>query len=177
MDTLKEFSIPIKGLKTGIHHFNFTLDKHFFDAFEDSIIKDGNFQVQLEFDKRPDLFVLVFQFKGAVKTACDRCLETIDLPVENSQQLLVKFSDEPKDDSEVVYITTTLTAFNVAKYIYEYINLALPLIKVYDCENDNPRPCNDKMLDYLDPSEQEDGNNSNPIWDELKKLGKSSGDN
>ena len=169
MDALKQFSIPIKGLKNGIHQFDFQLDKAFFEAFEASIIKDGRFNVQLEFDKRPDLFVLDFIFEGAVKTACDRCLEIIDLPVKSSERLLVKLADEPKEEDEIVYITDTLTIFNVAKYIYEFINLSLPLIKVYDCEDDNPPPCNEKMLNYLDP-EPEEETKANPIWDQLKNL-------
>lgn len=170
MDALKQFSIPIKGIQNGVHQFDFQLDTAFFEAFEDSIIKEGFFDVKLEVDKRPDMFVLVFSFEGTVKTACDRCLEIIDLPVEGSEQLLVKLAETPSEEAEIVYITPTLTSLNVAKYIYEFINLSLPLIKVYDCENDTPRPCNDNMLDYLEPDDNEE--KSNPIWDALKDLNK-----
>ncbi|NJN33387.1 MAG: hypothetical protein HC817_03165 [Saprospiraceae bacterium] len=47
MDNLKEFSIPIKGLKTGVHEFNFHIEKSFFEQFEGSAIQDGDFQVHL----------------------------------------------------------------------------------------------------------------------------------
>ena len=170
MDPLKKFAIPISGLKNGIHQFNFQVDKGFFDAFEESIIKDGLFDVQLDFDKRVDMFVLVFTFNGTARTNCDRCLEKIDLPIEGTEQLIVKVAETPSEEDEIVYITDTLSSLNVAKYIYEYIHLGMPLIKVYDCENDDPMPCNEKILDILDQKESEENKSTNPVWDELKKL-------
>ena len=44
----------------------------------------------------------------------------------------------------------------MAKYIYEYIVLSLPLIKVYDCENDDPLPCDEELLERLEVEDTED---------------------
>lgn len=174
MQPLEQFSIPIKKIKSGIHQFDFQLDKTFFKSFKDSMVQDGTFNVQLEVDKRPDMFVLDFEFTGTVKTTCDRCLVDIDLPVEGKEQLIVKLAEEPSEEDEIIYITDRLIKFNVAKYIYEYVSLSLPIVKVYDCENDDPIPCNETILDILDPEEREEPEEKqvNPIWDELKKLNK-----
>ena len=174
MQPLEQFSIPIKKIKPGIHLFDFKLDKTFFESFEDSMIKDGVFDVQLELDKRPDMFVLNFALEGTIKTTCDRCLVNIDLPVKGEEQLIVKLAEDSSEEDEIVYITDRLIKFNVAKYIYEYVSLCLPIVKVYDCENDDPIPCNETILDILESEEKEEPaeNQANPIWDELKKLNK-----
>lgn len=169
MSELKHFSIPVQGLKIGTHQFDFQVDKYFFEHFETSVIKDGNFDVRLFFDKRSDMFVLDFEFKGHVITDCDRCLANIQLPVEGENQLLVKFSEEPQEEAEVIYILKGVSEFNVAKFVYEYITLALPMIKVYDCEEEDPPVCNFENLDYLDNDAEEEESTSS-VWDELKKL-------
>jgi uncharacterized protein len=179
MDPLITYSIPVKGLYNGIHQFEFQIDRFFFENFEQSPVTEGDVQVRLDFDKHPDMYVLQFELAGTVRTECDRCLAEIDLPIASSQRLLVKFSlEEEEDEADIAYISPEASLFNVAQYIYEFICLALPIIKAYDCEDQSPRPCNEEMLRYLrhseedsaleeDEAEQED---PNPIWDELKKL-------
>ncbi len=169
MEALKEFTIPIEGLGYGVHYFDFQIDKAFFDHFPTSPIKNGNFNLKLHFDKRPDMLVLTFEFKGAFKTDCERCLENINLPLKDSLQIVVKYSDETEEEAEIVYISTETKLLNVAKYAYESICLAIPLIKVCD-EIDDP-PCNQSMLDYLENVEEEP-NTENPIWEALKKFKK-----
>jgi len=173
MKSLNHFSIPIQGLKDGMHQFDFQVDKAFFANFENSQIEDGNFDVNLYFDKRPDMYIMTFSYEGSVQTACDRCLVDIKLPLKGDNQLMVKFAEVPSEEAEVIYIIRGMNELNVAKYVYEFISLAIPILKVYDCENDDPPPCNNEMLGYLNQTNQEqkeEGNSSNPIWDTLKDL-------
>lgn len=172
MEALVEFSIPIKGLLDGVHKYKFNIDRSFFSHFEQSPIQDGSFEVALKFDKRPEMFELNFAFKGTAKQACDRCLVQVDLPLEGEDRLLVKFSEEPvEEDADVVFIPRDISSFNVAKYVYEYICLSLPLINIFECESLPNPPCDQKVLDRLEQMEHpEDGDESEPnsIWDELK---------
>lgn len=172
MNGLVEYTIPVKGLGNGMHQFSFQIDSSFFQHFEKAPIQDGKIDLSVIFDKRSDMYILQFEFQGTVKTECDRCLEQIDLPVSGNQRLLVKFSEEPeKEEAEVIYISPETQQLNVAHYAYEYICLSLPLIKTYDCEKDKNRVCNEEMLGYLEQEEDIiDNTESNPIWDELKKL-------
>ena len=174
MSELNAFTIPLKGLKSGIHEYAFEITDWFFKHFPESPIKEGNFAIKLFFDKRPDMLVLTFDVKGSVKTNCDRCLTAIDLPIQDSQQLLFKYAEEAKEDAEVVYITRNTNVLNVARYIYEYICLAMPMIKVYNCEEDEQVPCNEEMLQYLDRSNisLQEEQEKQSIWDELKKFKK-----
>lgn len=182
MDTLKPFKIPIKGLKPGIHQYQFDVDRLFFSHFEKSPIEEGNIKVELKIDKRPEMLVLDFDFFGKTATSCDRCLANIQLPLTGKDQLVVKFSEiDKEDDEEVVYLPWETPELNVAPFIYENIVLSLPMIKVYDCETEAPQPCDKKMLEYLNndqsiPSAEAQGEepeNSNSIWSELKKNFKS----
>jgi len=170
MKTLNHFSIPIQGLKEGVHHFNFDIDQEFFKEFENSPIQESNFEVQLTLDKRADMLVLDFDFKGSFRTDCDRCLADINLPVKSSQQLIVKYSEDEREEVELIYISSERSELNVARFIYEVICLAVPMIKTYNCEDENPKVCNEKVVNFLE--KKEDSQESNPIWDELNKLKK-----
>ena len=180
MDPLIAYSIPVKGLHSGIHQFDYQIDHSFFESFEDAPIKEGAIKLEVDFDKRDDMFVLWFRFSGTVGTACDRCLVAIDLPIEGEERLLIKLTETPEEiseDPDVVFVSSEIQKLNIAPYAYEFICLSLPLIKVYDCEEDTPRPCDQEMLKYLSQNSsssaeeaEEESQESNPIWDALKDL-------
>lgn len=178
MGNLKEFSLPIKGLKNGVHEYNFDIQEDFFNNFENTPIEKGEFKVHLTFDKRDSFFELVFEIDGTIRTECDRCTAGISLPVSDSQYLTVKYSiEEREEDAEVVYITPEASKLNVAKYIYEFICLSIPFHKVYDCENDDPQPCDFDVLNLISPDvtpsvqeeEKESEKKKNP-FDDLKNM-------
>jgi uncharacterized protein len=175
MDPLVPYTLPLKGLKNGIHTFHFQIGRDFFEHFEESPLEDGHFDLQLEVDKRPDLLVLDFDFAGKAFTECDRCLADIQLPVKGQNRLLVKFTeDDGEDEADVFYLDPEVSSFKIAQFVYEYICLALPMIKVYDCEKDVPKPCDEEMLKYLKKDSESEENN-NPFKEALKNLNKISG--
>lgn len=170
MDALRVFSLPIQGLKNGVHSFSYQLDNEFFGHFEESPIEAANIEAQVELDKRSDLLLFNFSLEGRVGAECDRCTAQIQLPVEIQEQLIVKFGeqeDADENDDEIVFIPHDAPSLNLAKYLYEYAVLALPLINTYDCEAEAEPPCNREVLAFL--SEKED-TKDNPIWDALKNL-------
>ena len=172
MDALAEFSIPVAGLKIGTHSFDFQIDSDFFCHFPDSLIKEGIFKVQLAFEKRFDIYELLFSFDGYTKTPCDRCLAEINFPVSGENRLLVKFADDFLEDAEVIYIPLKTEELNVAKYIYEYISLAIPLVKTYNCEAEIEKPCDEQMLAFIQKNKRDKKETStpNPVWEELKNI-------
>ena len=170
MDTFVAYILPIQGLKTGVHHFKFEVDNAFFAQFEDAPVQEGKIFFELELDKRPDMMLFDFTMEGTVKAECDRCTATIDLPLEDERQLIVKFGEEDVevDDDEVIFIPKDAPVFNVAKYLYEFVVLALPITNTYDCEDDAEPPCNFEVLKHLKPDTDEGSTNS--IWDSLRDL-------
>lgn len=167
-----QYRLPLKGMGEGVHHFTFRVKWDFFSQFADSPVDDGNIELELEVDKRPGLYDLAFAFRGTIATECDRCLADIDLPVSGEQRLLVKLAEEERnEEADVVYIHPEDPFLNVARFIYEFIVLAIPMIKVYNCEKEEARRCNERMLGFLEAqSAEEKTEGTNPLWDELKKL-------
>lgn len=157
-----------------MHLFDFQIDADFFQLFEASPVQDGHFQVRLYFDKKPDLFVLVFDFAGYVVTDCDRCLEPIQLPVSGREQLIVKITElELEEEADVIYLSSYAHELNVAKYMYEFICLAIPMHRVYDCGQDAQAPCNRDILKFISgstdqASEPPAADAENPLWSALK---------
>ncbi len=170
MNALVPFVIPIRGLFPGLHDYTFEIDASFFEQFENAPVQDGDVEVRLELNKQSDMYVLHFDFEGTVKTDCDRCLAPINLPIEGAERLLVKYSlEETSEEAEVIFIHPETPKLDVSKYVYEFICLAIPMIKTYDCQAEDERPCDDKMLGFLETQNEEE-QQDNPIWDALKKL-------
>jgi uncharacterized metal-binding protein YceD (DUF177 family) len=170
MNAFVAYSIPVQGLKTGIHHFRYTVDSAFFSCFEESPVGNAEVGFELVFDKRPDMIVLDFSLKGHVEVECDRCTATINLPLEDERQLIVKYGEaEEGEDDEVLFLSREAFEINIARYLYEFTVLALPITNTYDCENDQKPPCNFEILKYLKTDENKDDSGS--VWDALKGIG------
>ncbi len=167
MESLIAYSIPFSGLNDEVYLFDYQIDKAFFECFPETLITDGNFQVHVEFDKKPNVINILIDFKGNIDVTCDRCLEMMKLPLNGQNQLLLKYSEEFREEAEIIYITRELEEINIAKYIYEFISLAIPLIKTHDLVPDEE--CDESMRSFLeikDHSTPED----NPLWNQLKDI-------
>ncbi len=169
MDPFLAYSIPIQGLKSGVHQYTFELDHEFFRHFEDSPIEHGLITAALQLDKRPDMLVLDFSFQGYCHAECARCTAPIRLPVEGARQLVVKYGDaEGEDEDEVVFIHREASALKIASYLYEFAILSMPIINAYNCQDDEHPPCDFEVLKYLENGAEASA--SNPVWDALKGL-------
>lgn len=171
MDPLISYSLPVSGLRDGLHHFDFQIDDHFFAAFESSAITSGDIDVHLTFDKQPSLFVLDFRIEGTIKQECDRCLELFDLPISVENSLKVKFDDNERDEDEVVYVSRERRQLNVARFIYEFVHLAIPMVKTHDMAEEE---CDPSFLEYLNKEEEQEPEKESEekpsVWDALKRL-------
>lgn len=172
MKALAAYRIPLKNLKDGIHHFHFDLNESFFHSFDKDIFQKGFFEVELEFDKRSNLFVLHFDIKGTYQADCDRCLAKIDLPVEGRHRLIVKVEEGDKEDeAEVTYLDPSMDFFDAATFLNEFVRFSMPLKQVFDCTVVEPRPCDQVALKYL--SKQENSKEiqvEDSTWDILKEI-------
>jgi uncharacterized protein len=175
MTVLKEYTLPIQGLKNGIHRFNYAVDAAFFTHFEGSPIQNGRFDLSVELDKRDSFFELSFDFKGTTQTECDRCTANIQLPFGGSEKLVVKRTQEDiEEDTDIVFLSPDAHEFNIAQYVYEFICLSMPFNKTYDCDRENPKPCDTeilKLLGFLDaPSVPEAKTDKKNPFDGLKNM-------
>ncbi len=105
MDSLKEYNIDFVKLKLGQHAFNFKIDNSFFKLKENSLVEQGDVDVHLLIDKKERLMNFTFTFEGIVETECNRCLDSIKIPVSGKESIVIKITEEPKEsDGEIFYI-------------------------------------------------------------------------
>lgn len=156
------YIIPLTGSKPGVLMFRWRCDDAFFACFPESPIQTGDVDVTLSLDKQTDMLLLLFTLKGHLGLVCDRCTADIRYPFEVAHELIVKPGDAFKEEDDIVYLPPDATELNVAQFIYEFIVLSIPVRKTYACENDDPRPCDNGVLELL----QRDVNDSEKPVDE-----------
>ena len=171
MNVFSAYNIPIQGLKVGVHHYQYSIDGSFFRLFEESPVQEAALEFEVTIDKRSDMFLLEFVLQGTVGAICDRCTAPINLPISGDFELIVKYgeSDGVEDNDEVVFIPREVSHLNLAKYMYEFTILALPITNTFDCQGLPEPPCNFEILKFL-KSEEEDKTSN--IWDALRDLDK-----
>jgi uncharacterized metal-binding protein YceD (DUF177 family) len=172
LKALREYIINFGNLKLGKHEFEFDIDEKFFSEFEYSLVKSGQLKVILTLEKQTEtFFTLYFDLNGFIDLECDRCLDTFQFPVSSHHRILVKLdAKESGSNDELVFLGPEDYQIDVSPYIYEFINLSLPLRRV--CEEVGKK-CNPEMLAYLhkvnDKKEDED-EIADPRWKALKNI-------
>lgn len=175
LKTLKTYSIPFKGLKLGKHLFDFEITDAFFNEFEYSLVKKGKLDCKVELDKQETMMILDFTIKGFVDRTCDRCLSQFPEAVDVQERQIVKFAGEaePGDaDDEIMVLNRQDFEIDLSGLIYEYINLAVPMISVCNDEGNTPF-CDKEMLEKLNQlskSEEEKNIDPDPRWNVLKNI-------
>ena len=167
------FVIPFKGLKEGRYSFNFKIDNEFFEKFEESEIKEGNFLAVVEMDKRATHLDLLVKISGTALISCDRCLEVFPYPISCENRLIVKFGESiSNDDADAIFLSTDEYELELRQHLYEFIHLALPIRRVHPADENGKIGCNPEMIKKLNELliDEEKQNNRDPRWDELKKL-------
>ncbi len=174
MKSLRIYSIPFTGLKLGKHEFEYEINDSFFDEFEYSLVKKGALKCTVELEKQETMLILTFHITGVIFANCDRCLAQYPEPVVIHEQQIAKFSGESgadDEDEEIIVLSRSDHEIDVSKLIYEYINVALPLITV--CIDEGRTPfCDKEMLESLSKLSvnNEQNPHTDPRWDALKKF-------
>ncbi|HRY32544.1 MAG TPA: DUF177 domain-containing protein [Bacteroidales bacterium] len=162
----EQFVIPFSGLALGNHSFDFQIGKSFFEAFEDSGIRDGNISVLVEMEKQERMLVFSVEVKGTVNVPCDRCLDYFDLAFEGREVLYVKFGDAYREESaDVIIIPRTEHRYDLKQILYEVIQLSLPYQRIHP-GGDSGESCNPDILAKLESLRPRPA--ADPRWDALK---------
>lgn len=179
---MKEYGIAFKGLKEGEHLFNYHLKDAFFELFEQPQVETGDLMATVKLIKSSRMLEFQFQIDGEVGAICDRCLSEVMVPVNYEGTIYVNFGDEYDEPTEeIVVIPHEEHTFNIARFLYEFIVVSLPIRHVHPDNEDGTPGCDPEMLDRLSEymvdqepafTDEEDENEEpiDPRWDELKKL-------
>jgi len=184
------YKVDLKDMQQNVQEIEYLLDNQFFTNIGGEDIQKGKINTRLTITKRGGAFNLSFVFSGTVIVPCDRCLDDMDLPIETTAHLIVKFGKDYSEESdEIVIIPETEGVINLAWFLYEFVALAIPIKHVHA-----PGKCNKQMTSKLkkhsvksDDDEQsfesdgsddviitdDDSDNeerSDPRWDALRGL-------
>lgn len=166
VDRLKEYKIAFRGLGEGKHSFNYTLDKVFFGCFESTKDTEGEVEALVEIMKGALLMEVKLKISGTVRAVCDRCLGSVDLKIEGEMHLFVKQGiRESSNDDDFIVLAPDDDFLDLSSYLYEVYMLNYPMRVVHE-----DGECDEEMEKVLDEYIMEENKQTDPRWDELKKL-------
>lgn len=175
MKPLKEYTIPFIGLKLGLHHFNYNIEKTFFEYFEYDDFNDAKVNVDVTLLKNTTLLELNFKITGTVNVNCDLTNEAYNQIIENNFDLVVNFGDEYNDENiDILVLPHGAYEINIQQYIYELIVLAVPIKRIHPGVEDGT--LNSDILDKLKElspelsNKNKDNKDIDPRWNTLKNL-------
>lgn len=177
MNRRREFEIAFVGLKPGVHEFQYDIDDSFFEEFQQQDFKNCRAHVKVLLDKKGSFMQLRFEIGGTLEVICDRCSNNLPLDLWDEFVVTVKLAENPEqmneeeDDPDMYYIANSESHLDVANWIYEFINLSIPMQKVCEFEKMDGPYCNPdvkEMLQKLEPEEKKP--EENPIWKGLEKF-------
>ena len=177
MSFRREYEIAFVGLKPGIHEFDYVINDTFFEEFQEQDFKNCQAHVKLLLDKSSSSFlILKFEIGGSLEVICDRCNNSLPLQLFEEFVITVKMVEEPEvmndqeEDPDVYYISKTESHLHVADWIYEFINLSIPMQKMCGEDEKGNTKCNPEVLEMLKKMEVESKEYANPIWKGLEKF-------
>ncbi|MBN2520279.1 MAG: DUF177 domain-containing protein [Bacteroidales bacterium] len=171
MDFLDQYVISLKGLKDGEYKYTFEVLDKFFEHFEKSEINKANIIVEVIINKVLSVMTLIINISGEVEVECDRCLDKLMLPISISNTLYIKTETENKiDDDDIIYISDFEQQINVAQYIYEFVELNMPIKKTHPIDKYGKSMCNKEMLNKINELESKKTDDIDPRWENLKKF-------
>ncbi|GGM73941.1 DNA-binding protein [Dyadobacter beijingensis] len=182
---LSKYNIDIYGLEDKQYDYDMESGDAFFEEMEQDLIEQGHFKTHVVLNKSATMIQLRFQTKGSVTLTCDRSLETFEEPIDSDERIILKFGDHNEElTDEIEIINRNTNRINVARYVFDFIALSLPVKKLhpslrteeddFDLENDEE----EGTLVYTsggkteEGDEREDEEKIDPRWEALKNLKK-----
>lgn len=175
MSGKRDFDIAFVGLKPGIHNYSYEIGDEFFKHYDQQDFSQVKARVNLELDKKSSFMMLKFDVDGQLQVSCDRCGNALPLQLWDEFRIVVKLVDEPEvmndqeEDPDVYYLSRNESHLHLSDWIYEFINLSIPMTRMCsEAEMGGPY-CNKEVLEKLNKLKPDD-HNAQTIWKGLEKF-------
>lgn len=178
----RNFDIAFVGLKTGIHEFGYEINDKFFEDYQEQEFRNVHADVKLTIDKKNGFMLLKFEIGGKLEVTCDRCGNNLPLELWDEFNIVVKMVEDPEtmneqeEDPDVYYISKGESHLRTASWLYEFINLSIPMQRMCTPEQMGGPHCNKEVLAMLKKLDATENKPGNTIWKGLEKF-KNLGDN
>jgi uncharacterized metal-binding protein YceD (DUF177 family) len=179
MSHRREFEIAFVGLKPGIHVYEYRVEDKFFVPYGEQDFKNCVADIKLSLEKNNGFMLLRFDIGGTMESGCDRCGNPLSFQLWDEFNIIVKMVENPEEmneqeeDPDVYYISRGESHLHLADWIYEFINLSIPLQKMCKEEEMGGPKCNKEVLEKLKKMEEEVKKDTPTIWkglDQFKNL-------
>ena len=179
MSHRRDYEIAFVGLKAGDHYFTYEITDKFFEPFQQQDFTNCQTVVKLKLEKNNGFMMLKFDLDGKVEVVCDRCGNNLPIQLWDEFNIIVKMVEDPEmmnereEDPDVYYISKTESHIDVANWIYEFINLSIPMQKMCKEDEIGGPQCNTEVLEKLRKMEEETTSDTKAIWkglDQFKNL-------
>lgn len=176
MNYRRTFDIAFVGLKPGIHEYEYNVADKFFTEYGEQDFKNCTAQIKLSLDKQNGFMLLRFEVGGKLELSCDRCGNHLPLDLWDEFRIMVKMVDDAdvmnnqEEDPDVYYISRGESHINVSDWIYEFINLSIPMQRMCDEEEIGGPYCNKEVLAMLKKMDVQNSQPTNPLSKGLEKF-------
>jgi uncharacterized metal-binding protein YceD (DUF177 family) len=176
MNYRRTFDIAFVGLKPGIHEYEYNVADKFFIEYGEQDFKNCTAQIKLNLEKQNGFMLLRFEVGGKLELSCDRCGNHLPLDLWDEFKIMVKMVEEPElmnnqeEDPDVYYISRGESHINVSDWIYEFINLSIPMQRMCDEEEIGGPYCNKEVLAMLKKMDVQNSQPTNPLSKGLEKF-------
>lgn len=158
------FNVPFKGLAEGVHTFEYEVGDDFFSVYETLSDYKGALQVNVVLHKKENSNRIDIRIEGTLDTNCDRCLDTMVLPIKLDDTLYIKIAEEDEQEKEnVIFVAEDDKEVDLCQLFYEIILTGIPQNKKHNIED-----CDADMIKKLTNLEKK--KEIDPRWRELEKL-------
>ncbi len=176
MNQRREYEIAFVGLKPGEHEFAYEVSDKFFEHYPQQDFTNCQATVKLKLDKKPGFMLLKFDVDGKVLVNCDRCGNNLPLQLWDEFNVVVKLVDNAEEmnnteeDPDIYYISKNESHLHVADWIFEFINLSIPMQKMCKEEEIGGPLCNKEVLDKLKKMAEGGNTETKGIWKGLEQF-------
>jgi uncharacterized metal-binding protein YceD (DUF177 family) len=176
MSNRREYEIAFVGLKPGNHEFSYDVNDRFFEEYGVQEFQQTEAKVKLLLEKNNSFMILRFEVGGKADVTCDRCGNELPLQLFDDFTITVKLVEEPaimndqEVDPDVYYIGRGESHLDVKDWIYEFVNLSIPMQKTCEFENMDGPHCNTAARDLLNSDKSKEDLGENPLWKGLEKF-------
>ena len=177
MSNRREYEIAFVGLKPGVHQYEYRVNDQFFVSYGEQDFSNCDATIKLSLDKHSGFMQLKFDIDGTVETNCDRCGNNLSLQLWEEFNIIVKLVDDPdtmneqEEDPDIYYISRGESHLHVADWIFEFINLSIPIQKICPPDDKGYSTCNKEVIEKLERMENEVQKDTTPtIWKGLEKF-------
>jgi uncharacterized metal-binding protein YceD (DUF177 family) len=176
MSNRREYEIAFVGLKPGVHEFNYEIDDRFFEEYQEQDFRQTKAYIKLILEKNNGFMLLRFEVGGKAEVTCDRCNSDLPFELFDEFSMTIKMVDDPdmmndqEEDPDVYYISRGESHLDVKNWIYEFVNLSIPMQKTCSYESMDGPHCNPAAREILNKMKPGDDAPANPLWKGLEKF-------